>query len=99
MLIQDKVKKLREANEILARRAKRKRTFIKHQGTLTVMDGQDMVDSGAVNAQLGREMDDDAPIMVGVVAKKRRCGRCQAEGHNARTCKKDAPEPGPSNAA
>jgi hypothetical protein len=51
-------------------------------GSLTVQEGEDMLNGGDVDAQLQAEVG----AQVSSEGRQRRCGRCGNTGHNARTC-------------
>jgi hypothetical protein len=67
-----KVRHLPAANEILSG-SEGKKKFFKRKSPLIVCDGQQMLDSEALNAQLKREMTEDAATMEGGTKKRRRC--------------------------
>jgi hypothetical protein len=90
-LVREENRLLREANETLSDRKKRKRTFLKRNEPLGVAEGQEIIDDQELGAQLHREMEKDATIVVGIAKKKRRCKKCKTLGHNTRTCKYEAP--------
>ena len=86
VLITAQASHLRQANEDLSGRKKRKKKQIKQDGPLSVAEGQEIIDDAELGAQWEKELADDAPIVVGVTKKRRRCGKCGTEGHNSRTC-------------
>jgi hypothetical protein len=86
-LLREEVRHLREANETLSGRRKRKRTLLKRKEPISVAEGQEMIDNMELAVQLQREMDEDTAIVVSVTKKKRRCKTCGTLGHNSRTCK------------
>jgi hypothetical protein len=92
VLISAEATHLRQTNQELSGRKKRKNAYLKETGPISVAEGQEIIDSGEVYAQLQRETKENAPITVGVTKKRRRCGKCGTEGHNSRTCQIQSPE-------
>jgi len=77
---------LRQANEAISQRRKRKRRLIQEGGSLTIQAGQDLLDETAVNTQLLQEQRERkrkrGPNEVSIQC----CRNCRGTGHNSRTC-------------
>ena len=85
-LLRAEVKDLREANEILSRRRRAKRTRLQKRGVMTVEEGRQAIDQMDVNAQVVAELSRSSGQGRSARAGVRRCGVCGKPGHNARTC-------------
>ena len=85
-LLEARVQDLEQANEILSRRRRAKRTRLQKGGVMTVEEGRQVIDQTDANAQavagLSRSGGQGGPARL----KERRCGACGKTGHNARTC-------------
>jgi hypothetical protein len=90
VLLQAEAANLQRANEAATRRKKRQKKRIQQRGTLTVEEGQDLIDGAAVNQQISQEMRQSGGRSYGAATRKRRCGQCGEAGHNSRACQKDA---------
>ena len=90
VLLESEVKTLRTANKTFSKRRRAKKTRIRAEGSLNVLEA---------NALQAQKVDGDR-TMVGEgqnsdrteIAKStvRRCGNCSQPGHNARTCQIDS---------
>ena len=80
---------LRKANEVLSKRRRAKKNRLRKGGTLSVQDGQALIDSKDVVQQIEQETRENAGRAANVERRERRCGRCGNTGHNARTCQED----------
>ncbi|KAF2461226.1 hypothetical protein BDY21DRAFT_334689, partial [Lineolata rhizophorae] len=60
--------------------------LLKRKEPLRVSNGHQMLDDEALDAQLQREIAEDAAIVMGGAKKRRRCKKCGTLGHNSRTC-------------
>ncbi|KAJ3534342.1 hypothetical protein NM208_g7577 [Fusarium decemcellulare] len=79
-------KDLREANVILSRRRRAKRTRLQKRGVMTVEEGRQAIDQMDVDAQVAAESSRSGGRGRSVGPGVRRCGVCGKPGHNARTC-------------
>jgi len=77
-LLKAEVKALQEANQAKKRRARKQKRRIQHSGSLTIEEGENIVQNAAIEAQIRQEMK----------GSQRRCGSCNSIGHNSRTCKR-----------
>lgn len=85
-LLRAEVKDLREANEILSRRRRAKRTRLQKRGVMTVDEGRQAVDQREVDAQVAAESSRSGGQGRSSRPGVRHCGVCGKPGHNARTC-------------
>lgn len=85
-LLTAEVKDLREANEILSRRRRAKRTRLQRRGVMTVEEGRQAIDQMDVDAQVVADSSRRGGRGRSVGPGVRRCGVCGKPGHNARTC-------------
>jgi hypothetical protein len=83
-LLKAEVKALQEANQVKKRRERKRKRRIMQGGSLTVREGEEIVQSAAINAQIRQEIIRSESLE----GKQRRCGLCNNTGHNARTCAK-----------
>src|SRR6478752_6051349 len=77
---------LRQANEILSRRRRAKRTRLQNRGSMTIQEGQDLIDQMDVDTQVVAESSRRGGKGSSVRPRVRRCRTCSKTGHNARTC-------------
>ncbi|KAM5521907.1 transposase [Fusarium oxysporum f. sp. phaseoli] len=82
-------KELREANEILSRRRRVKRTRLQKGGAITIQEASQVIDQIDVNMQVVAETSRSGGRGRSVGPGVRRCGVCGKTGHNARTCQED----------
>jgi hypothetical protein len=85
-LIEAENRELREANAVLSRRKRGKRTRLQDSGNMTVGIGQDQIDQIDVDTQVVAELSRSRGRGKSVGPGVRRCGVCGKTGHNARTC-------------
>jgi hypothetical protein len=78
VLLKAEVKALQEANGAKKRRAKKQKKRIQLNGSLTIEEGENLVQNLAIEAQIRQE----------IKGLQRRCGLCKNFGHNSRTCKR-----------
>ena len=85
-LLASRVVDLQRTNEALSQHRKCQKRHIKKKGSLTIAEGQDLVDQNSINDQIRGEtrmgnsqVGPDAPA-------RRRCGRCRQIGHRIETC-------------
>ena len=79
-------RELRQANEILSRRRRAKRTRLQNRGSMTIQEGQDLIDQMDVDIQVIAELSRSGGQGRSARPGGRRCGVCGKAGHNARTC-------------
>ncbi|EGU72498.1 hypothetical protein FOXB_16994, partial [Fusarium oxysporum f. sp. conglutinans Fo5176] len=79
-------RELRQANEILSRRRKAKRTRLQNRGSMTIQEGEDLMDQMDVDMQVVAESWGSGGQRSSARPRVRRCGTCGKTGHNARTC-------------
>jgi hypothetical protein len=89
VLLRNEVRNLRDANEILSRRRRAKRTRLQKEGEITVQEASQVIDQMDVNAQVVTESSRSGGRGRSVGPGVRRCGICGKTGHNARTCQED----------
>jgi hypothetical protein len=85
-LIEAKNQELQEANAVLSRRKRGKRTRLQDSGNMTVGIGQDQIDQIDVDTQVVAELSRSRGRGKSVGPGVRRCGVCGKTGHNARSC-------------
>jgi hypothetical protein len=85
-LVRAEVQDLREANEILSRRRRAKRTRLQKRGVMTVEEGRQAIDQMDVDAQVVAESSRRDRQGRSARPGVRHCGVCGKPGHNARTC-------------
>jgi len=85
-LLRAEVQDLRQANEILSRRRRAKRTRLQKRGVMTVEEGRQAIDQMDVDMQVVAESSRSGGRGRSVGPGVRRCGVCSKPGHNARTC-------------
>jgi hypothetical protein len=79
-------KELREANKILSRRRRAKRTRVQDGGAISAQDALQVIDQMDVDTQVAAESSRSGGRGRSVGPGVRRCGICGKTGHNARTC-------------
>jgi hypothetical protein len=89
VLLRDQVRNLEEANAILSRRRRAKRTRLQKGGAMTVQEASQSIDQIDVNTQVVAESSRSGGRGRSVGPGVRRCGVCGKTGHNARTCQED----------
>jgi hypothetical protein len=89
VLLRDQVRNLEEANAILSRRRRAKRTRLQKGGAMTVQEALQSIDQIDVNTQVVAESSRSGGRGRSVGPGVRRCGVCGKTGHNARTCQED----------
>jgi hypothetical protein len=85
-LVEAENRELREANDMLSRRRRAKRTRLQNKGRMLIQEGQGLIDQIDVNAQVVAESSRSGRGRRSVGPGVRRCGVCGKTGHNARTC-------------
>ncbi|KAK7571520.1 hypothetical protein V3481_018732 [Fusarium oxysporum f. sp. vasinfectum] len=77
---------LRQANEILGRRRRAKRTRLQKGGAITVGEASQVIDQMDVDTQVVAELSKSSGQGRSARPGIRHCGICGKAGHNARTC-------------
>jgi hypothetical protein len=85
-LLRAEIQDLRQANEILSRRRRAKRTRLQNRGSMTIRAGQDLIDQMDVDTQVLAESSRRGGQGSSARPRIRRCGTCGKAGQNARTC-------------
>jgi hypothetical protein len=85
-LMRAEIQDLRQANEILSRRRRAKRTRLQNRGKMTAEEGRNLTDQIDIDTQVVAELSKSGGQGRSVRPGVRRCGRCGKAGHNARTC-------------
>jgi hypothetical protein len=85
-LVEARLKDLEQANKILSRRRRSKRTRLQKGGAMTVQDASQVIDQMDVDAQVVAESSRNGARGRSERPDGRRCGVCGKAGHNARTC-------------
>jgi hypothetical protein len=85
-LLQDEVKQLRKANETLSKRRRRAKGRLQEGGSLNLQEAQSIMDNRDVAEQLKQEVKGGGGTRTRTETRARRCGNCNATGHNSRTC-------------
>jgi len=80
---------LRQANEILSRRRRAKRTRLQNRGSMTIQEGQDSIDQMDVSTQVLAEASRSGSQRRSRGPRVLHCGTCGKTGHNARTCQEE----------
>ena len=85
-LVKAEVQDLRQANEILSRRRRAKRTRLQKREVMTVEKGRQAIAQLDVDAQVAVESSRSGGQGRSAQPRERHCGVCGKPGHNARTC-------------
>src|SRR5271168_2451461 len=85
-LLQAENRDLRKANETLSKRRNRKKSRLQAGGSLNIQEAQAIMDERDIADQLKQEMQGGGSRRAREETRARRCGNCNATGHNARTC-------------
>jgi len=80
-LIRAELKACQEANQAKKRRARKLKSRIMYSHSLTIEEGDNIVQNTAAEAQIRRES-------TSAGGSQRRCGLCNNTGHNSRTCER-----------
>ncbi|ENH71379.1 hypothetical protein FOC1_g10000087, partial [Fusarium oxysporum f. sp. cubense race 1] len=76
---------LREANNMLSRRHRAKRTCLQNRGRMLIQEGQDSIDQMDMSTQVLAESSRSGGQGRSGQPKARRCRTCGKTRHNART--------------
>jgi hypothetical protein len=85
-LLRGQVQDLQQANEVLSRRRRARRTRLQKRGVMTVEEGRQVIDQMDVDAQVVAESSRSGGQGRSARPGVRHCGICGKPGHNARTC-------------
>jgi hypothetical protein len=88
-LLKAENQQLREANALVSKRRRARKTRLRDGGTMTIAEGQALQDQKDVEEQIQQEDRKTRGRKPRVETKGRRCGVCGKTGHNARTCQID----------
>ena len=86
VLLEAENRDLRRANETLSKRRNRKKSRLQAGGSLNLQEAQALMDERDVADQLKQETRAGGSRRTREETRARRCGNCNATGHNARTC-------------
>jgi hypothetical protein len=85
-LVEARLKDIEQANKILSRRRRAKRTRLQKGGAMTVEEASQAIDQMDVDTQVVAESSKSGGQGRSARPGVRRCGVCGKAGHNARTC-------------
>jgi hypothetical protein len=85
-LLQAEVAELREANILISKRRRAKKTRVRLKESFNSQNVQDLQDQKDVAQQIQQEMRGNGAGSNRGQPRQRRCGVCGKTGHNARTC-------------
>jgi hypothetical protein len=77
---------LRDANNILSRRRREKKTRLQNRGTITVEEGQALIDQKDIDSQVAAELSRRGSRARSVQLGVRHCSVYGKAGHNSRIC-------------
>ncbi|KAJ0125886.1 Cytochrome P450 monooxygenase yanC [Fusarium oxysporum f. sp. albedinis] len=80
------IRELRQADDMLSRRRRAKRTRLQKRGNMTIGNAQDSIDQIDINTQVVAESSRSGGRERSQGPKVRQCSICGKTGHNARTC-------------
>jgi hypothetical protein len=85
-LLEAENRDLRQANEMLSRRRRAKRTRLQRRGNMTIGEAQEIINQSDVDMQIVGESSRSGGRGRSERPGGRRCSKCNKAGHNARTC-------------
>jgi hypothetical protein len=85
-LVEAENRELREANDMLSRRRRAKRTRLQNRGRMLIQEGQGLIDQIDVSMQVLAESSRSGGQGSSGQPRVRRCRTCGKTGHNTRTC-------------
>jgi hypothetical protein len=85
-LLEAKNRKLRKVNDILSRRRRAKKTHLQNRGSLTIQEGQGLINQIDISTQVLAESSRSGGQGRSGQPRVRRYGTYGKTGHNARTC-------------
>jgi hypothetical protein len=88
VLVKAEVKALQAANEQKKRRERKRKRRIMQGGSLSIREGEGILQSAEVEAQVRTEVASETTRQVGSKGRQKRCGLCGIMGHNSRTCQR-----------
>jgi hypothetical protein len=86
VLLEAENRDLQRANETLSKRRNRKKSRLQAGGSINLQEAQPLMDERDVRDQLKQEIQAGSGRRARDETRARRCGNCNATGHNARTC-------------
>jgi hypothetical protein len=86
VFLEEENRRLRQAQILLSKRRKAKKTRIKEGGSLGQQEAQEIVDNRDVEQQIEQETRRSSGRKLRVERGPRHCGTCHKAGHNARSC-------------
>jgi hypothetical protein len=86
VLLKAENQNLRQANEVLSKRRRARKTRLRQGGSLSQQDAEDLQEEKDVKQQVQQELKASSGRKPREETRARRCGNCGATGHNARTC-------------
>src|SRR5688572_7555894 len=86
-LLRMEVQDLRDANHILSRRRREKKTRLRNGGTITVKEGQASINQKDIDSQVAAELSRRRGQPRSGQPSIRHCGVCGKAGYNSRICK------------
>ena len=85
-LLRTEVRDLRDANHILSRRRRERKTRLRNGGSMTIDEGIALIDQKEVDSQVVAESSRRGGRARSTQLGIRHCGVCGKAGHNSRTC-------------
>jgi hypothetical protein len=86
VLLKAENQNLRQANEVLSKRRRAKKTRLRQGGSLSQQEAQDLQDERDIGQQVEQETKASSGRKPREETRARRCSNCRATGHNTRTC-------------
>ena len=77
---------LQQANEVLSKHRRAKKTHLQQGGSLSQQEAQDLQDDRDIAQQVVKEIKASSGRKPREEIRARRCGNCGEAGHNTRTC-------------
>ena len=85
-LLKAEIQNLRQANEVLSKRRRARKTRLQQGGSLSQQQAQELQDERDIVEQVEQEIRASSGRKPREETRARRCGKCSKTGHNARTC-------------
>lgn len=89
VLMKDRIRQLEEANRIISKRRKAKRSRIQAGGSLELQTAKEILGERDVEKQLAEEIRVARGRRERAEPAQRCCSTCGKNGHNKRTCRAD----------
>jgi hypothetical protein len=86
VLLKAENQSLRQANEVLSKRRRAKKTRLRQGGSLSQQEAEDLQDDKDVGRQVEQEIKASSGRKPREETRARRCGNCGETGYNTRTC-------------